>query len=59
MNHRDGKLVIYSIGQNCKDEHGEYDRKRWLMGDLDDVGAVAWDVSLRGQSHLIEENEAD
>jgi hypothetical protein len=49
MDRRDGKLFIYSIGPNGKDEHGEYDPKRWPKGGLDDVGAVASDVSLRGR----------
>jgi hypothetical protein len=46
---RDGKLFVYSIGPNGKDEHGAYDPKRWLNGGPDDVGAKAWDVKLRRQ----------
>jgi hypothetical protein len=49
LERRDGKLFIYSIGPNGKDEHGEFDPKRFPKGGLDDVGAVAWDVSLRGR----------
>jgi hypothetical protein len=45
--HRDGQFLIYSIGPNGKDEHGEYDPKRWPDGGKDDVGARAWDLSLR------------
>jgi hypothetical protein len=47
IEHHDGQLVIYSLGPNGKDEHGEYDPKRWNKGESDDVGARAWDVNLR------------
>ncbi len=47
MEHLDGQLVIYSLGPNGKDEHGEYDPKRWNKGEVDDVGARAWDLNLR------------
>jgi hypothetical protein len=47
IEHRDGQLVIYSLGPNGKDEHGEYDLKRFNNGESDDVGARAWDVNLR------------
>ena len=47
MERRDGQLIIYSIGPNQKDEHGEYDPKRWMLGGPDDVDARAWDVPLR------------
>ncbi len=46
MAHRDGQLLVYSIGPNGKDEQGAYDQKRWPKGP-DDVGARAWDVNLR------------
>ena len=47
LEHRDGQLIIYSIGLNGKDEHGDYDPKRAVNGGPDDAGARAWDVSLR------------
>jgi hypothetical protein len=47
MTHRDGQLIVYSIGPNGKDEHGEYDSKKWPKGAPDDVGARAWDLDLR------------
>jgi hypothetical protein len=45
--HRDGQLVIYSIGPDGKDEHGEFAPKQWLKGGPDDVGARGWDLNLR------------
>ena len=30
MEHRDGQLLIYSIGPNRRDEHGAYDPKQWM-----------------------------
>jgi hypothetical protein len=51
MERRDGRLFIYSIGPNRKDEHGAYDPRKWTKGTTDDdVGAVGWDVPLRPQS---------
>ena len=47
IEHRDGQLVIYSIGPNRKDEHGEFAPKQWLKVGPDDVGARAWDLNLR------------
>ncbi len=32
MTHRDGQLIVHSIGPNGKDEHGEYDSKKWPKG---------------------------
>jgi hypothetical protein len=49
MEHRDGQLLVYSIGPNGRDEHGAYDPNRWLKDGPDDVGAAAWDVPLRRQ----------
>jgi hypothetical protein len=43
MEHRDGQLVIYSIGPDLKDERGAYDPKRWMKGGPDDVGSRGWD----------------
>ncbi len=48
MVHVDGRLRVYSIGPNRKDDNGAYDPKRWPKGD-DDVGAQVWDVSLRAK----------
>jgi hypothetical protein len=50
MEHRDGQLFVYSIGPNGQDEHGDYNPKLWPKLGHDDVGAHAWDVSLRGQT---------
>ncbi len=47
MEYHDGKLVIYSIGANGKDEHGAFDQRRSMFSGPDDLGAAAWDVSLR------------
>jgi hypothetical protein len=46
---RDGRLIVHSVGPNLRDEHGAYEPKRWNNGGHDDVGATAWDVTLRGQ----------
>ncbi len=32
MEHRDGRLFIYSLGPNLRDEHGAYDPKKWATG---------------------------
>jgi hypothetical protein len=58
MEHRDGQLVVYSIGPNHKDEHGAFDGKRWLDGGPDDVGATAWDVGRRA-SHQARSDRGD
>jgi hypothetical protein len=50
MEHRDGRLFIYSIGPNGRDEHGAYDPKIMAKGHHDDVGAIGWDVDRRGQA---------
>jgi hypothetical protein len=47
--YRNGQFFVYSIGPNGKDEHGEFDPKRWLNGARDDIGAKAWDVDRRRQ----------
>jgi hypothetical protein len=49
MEHRDGEIVIYSIGPNRQDEHGAYEPKRWMRGGPDDAGGRAWDISRRGR----------
>jgi hypothetical protein len=49
MEHRDGRLFIYSIGPNRQDEHGAYDPKQSAKGRLDDFGAIGWDVDRRRQ----------
>ena len=49
MEHRDGQLFVYSIGPNSQDEHGDFNPKLWPKLGHDDVGAHAWDVSLRGR----------
>jgi hypothetical protein len=51
IEYHDGQIVIHSIGPNGKDEHGEYDPKRWIKGGPDDVGARAWDLNLRGRPY--------
>jgi hypothetical protein len=52
MERRDGQILVYSIGPDHKDEHGAFDRKQWMKGGPDDVGAVAWDVPRRRQPAL-------
>ncbi len=47
MEHRDGRLFIYSIGPNHKDEHGAFEPKKWTTGGPDDIGAIGWDVDRR------------
>jgi hypothetical protein len=49
MSRNDGKLLIYSIGPNRKDEGGVYEPERLTKGERDDVGAYAWVVSERRQ----------
>jgi hypothetical protein len=49
MERVEGQVIVHSIGPNLKDERGAYDPKRWNDEVLDDVGARAWDVSLRRQ----------
>jgi hypothetical protein len=49
MEHRDGRFLVHSVGPDHKDDHGDYDPKRWMKGGPDDVGAEAWDVPLRRQ----------
>jgi hypothetical protein len=56
---RDGRLLIYSIGPNGQNELGEYNPRAWMREGPDDVGASAWDVSLRAQLHLTKENKTD
>jgi hypothetical protein len=59
MEHRDGRLFIYSIGPNHRDEHGEYDPKKWPKGGLDDIGAIGWDVPLRRRPSPPEDKASD
>jgi hypothetical protein len=49
MNHRDGHLLVYSVGANLKIDEGVYEPKRSLEGIHDDVGVAGWDVSKRRQ----------
>jgi hypothetical protein len=49
MEHRDGRLFVYSIGPDRVDEHGEYNVIVWGKGGPDDVGAIGWDMGLRGR----------
>jgi hypothetical protein len=49
MVHDQGQLVVYSIGPNRRDERGVYDPKRGPNAGEDDIGARAWDVSLRAK----------
>ena len=58
MEHRDGRLFIYSIGPNRQDEHGEYNAKRWEKGWADDVGAIGWDVDRRRQPAPASQDES-
>ncbi len=63
VEHRDGRLFVYSVGPNLRDEHGDYNVRKWgtRNSDQDDVGAIGWDVELRGLVEVDEEdvNEGD
>ncbi|MHB1557029.1 MAG: hypothetical protein ACYC61_06085 [Isosphaeraceae bacterium] len=50
IEHREGRLFVYSIGPNLRDEHGDYNYRKWgtKFANQDDVGAIGWDVELRG-----------
>jgi hypothetical protein len=50
MTQQNGQLVIYSIGPNQKDDHGEGDPKTTNSIEPDDLSARAWLPPLRGQS---------
>ncbi len=50
LDRRDGQWIVHSIGPNGRDDHGDYEVKRWTKGGPDDVGACAWDVALRRQT---------
>ena len=59
MEHRDGRLVIYSIGPNQTDERGAYHPKKWTTGGPDDAGAIGWDVNRRRQPESDEDDDDD
>ena len=59
MEHRDGQFLVFSIGPNGENEHGDYDPKLWMRGGPDDAGAGAWDVSLRREPPAVEEEQTD
>jgi hypothetical protein len=50
--------LVYSVGDNRKDEHGSFDEKHYSKGSDDDFGTGAWDVKLRGQPPLAEDEAA-
>ena len=56
---RDGRLFVYSIGPNGQNEHGEYNPRTWMREGPDDVGASAWDVSLRKQPFTATNDDID
>jgi hypothetical protein len=43
----DGQILVHSVGPNLEDEHGAYEPRKWMSGELDDVGTRAWVVRLR------------
>ncbi|MEW4567900.1 hypothetical protein AB1L88_08545 [Tautonia sp. JC769] len=55
----EGRFVVASIGPNGQDDGGEYEPRVWNRGGPDDVGAIAWDGELRGQSPPPCESEQD
>lgn len=59
VEHRDSRLFVYSIGPNLRDEHGDYNVRKWgtKFADQDDVGAIGWDVKMRGLIGVEEDNE--
>jgi hypothetical protein len=57
MYHADGRLRIYTLGPNLKDERGDYDLDKWKDKDKfgrDDVGTYAYDLELRGRPAVAE-----
>jgi hypothetical protein len=50
MERRDGELVIYSVGENLRDDHGELNKTTRYKGGPDDITARAWDVSRRARA---------
>ncbi len=58
LEHRDGQLLVYSVGLNRTDEHGNYDPRRWLRGGPDDIGVRAWDLHLRRQPFVPQKSSA-
>jgi hypothetical protein len=52
MERRGCRIIVYSLGPNGKDEHGEYDPKKWGKGFVDDVGGSLWDIALRRQAPI-------
>ena len=48
MERHDGQFVIYSVGPNLVDEHGQ-ETKRGKPAGPDDISARAWDASVRGR----------
>jgi hypothetical protein len=49
MERRDGEFLIYSVGSNQRDDHGEFDKERRYKGGPDDITARGWDVPRRGR----------
>ncbi len=47
---RDGELIVYSVGANLRDEHGEFDKALSFKGGPDDITARGWDVSRRARA---------
>ncbi len=45
----DGGLIVYSVGANRRDDHGEFDKQRLQNDGTDDIIARGWDVSRRGR----------
>lgn len=47
--HRDGRLFVYSVGPNLRDDQGAIETR--AKGTIpDDVGVCGWDVALRKQA---------
>jgi hypothetical protein len=48
MEHRaDGRLLVYSVGPNRRDERGAYDANYRKTGGPDDVAVIGWDADRR------------
>lgn len=54
--HRDGQLLIYSVGPNLRDESGAFNYKTWPKGGPDDFGTSGWDLKNRRQLALPAKN---
>jgi hypothetical protein len=55
LKHSEGRLVVYSVGMNGKDDHGAIEPRAGTRNVPDDVGFEAWDPPLRRQRAAVAE----